>query len=121
LLSGGVQWKLLLRPDVLYKLASATLFGPVICTVLNLLLVGPVIEEAPDTSQELRAHAAGSLAAAVGGGYSNYVAVSNTAIHIKCGGRTKGSCYSSSKINVADRAKIGPLAPHGQPVRKSLI
>ena len=99
-----MQWKLLLRPDVLYKLASATLFGPVICTVLNLLLVGPVIEEAPDTSQELRAHAAGSLAAAVGGGYSNYVAVSNTAIHIKCGGRTKGSCYSSSKTSVADRA-----------------
>ena len=26
----------------------------------------------------------GTLAAAVGGGYSNYLAVSNTAIHIKC-------------------------------------
>ena len=66
---------------------------------INLLLVSPVIGESPDTSQELRAHAAGSLAAAVGGGYSNYLAVSNTAIHIKCGGRTKGSCYSLSKWN----------------------
>ena len=98
MLSGGVQWKLLLRPDALYKLASATLFGPVISTVLNLLLVGPVIEEAPDTSRELRAHAAGSLAAAVGGGYSNYLAVSNTAIHIKCGGRTKASCYVGALV-----------------------
>ena len=62
------------------------------------MLVGPVIEEAPDTSQELRAHAAGSLAAAVGGGYSNYVAVSNTAIHIKCGGRTKASCYVGALV-----------------------
>ena len=104
-----MQWKLLLRPDVLYKLASATLFGPVICTVLNLLLVDPVIEEAPDTSQELRAHAAGSLAAAVGGGYSNYLAVSNTAIHIKCGGRTKGSCYTARRKLAL---QIEPLEPH---------
>ena len=74
--------------------------------VINLLLVGPVIKETPDTSRALRAHAAGSLAAAVGGGYSNYLAVSNTAIHIKCGGRTKGSCNSSSKISVA---QIGPI------------
>ena len=64
------------------------LFGPVINTVLNLVLVEPVIGESPDVPQELRAHAAGTLAAAVGGGYSNYLAVSNTAIHIKCGGRT---------------------------------
>ena len=75
------------------------LFGPVINTVLNLVLVEPVIGESPDVPQELRAHAAGTLAAAVGGGYSNYLAVSNTAIHIKCGGRTKGSCYSSSRWN----------------------
>ena len=97
MLSGGVQWKLLLRPDVLYQLASATLFGPVICTVLNLLLVGPVIEEAPDTSQELRAHAAGSLAAAVGGGYSNYLAVSNTAIHIKCAPPTPNPSFTPAR------------------------
>ena len=48
--------------------------------------------------QELRAHAAGTLAAAVGGGYSNYLAVSNTAIHIKCGGKTKGSCYVGALV-----------------------
>lgn len=98
LLSGGVRWDVLQRPDALYELVSAVLFGPVINTVLNLVLIGPVIGEVVDTPQELRAHAAGSLAAAVGGGYSNYLAVSNTAIHLKCGGKTKGSCYVGALV-----------------------
>ena len=34
----------------------------------------------------------------MGGGYSNYLAVSNTAIHIKCGGRTKASCYVGALV-----------------------
>jgi SulP family sulfate permease len=98
LLSGGVRWDVLMRPDAMKELVSAVLFGPVINTVLNLVLVEPVIGESPDVPQELRAHAAGTLAAAVGGGYSNYLAVSNTAIHIKCGGKTKGSCYVGALV-----------------------
>lgn len=92
LLSGEVAWGVLLQPDVLSTLCSAILFGPVINTLLNLVLIGPVIGEAVDTPAELRAHAVGSAAAALGGGYSNYLAVSNTAIHLKCGGTTRASC-----------------------------
>lgn len=98
LLSGGVRWDVLMQADALKELVSAVLFGPVINTVLNLVLVEPVIGESPDVPHELRAHAAGTLAAAVGGGYSNYLAVSNTAIHIKCGGRTKASCYVGALV-----------------------
>jgi len=92
LLSGEVDWGVLLSGEVLSTLVQAVLFGPLINTLLNLVLIGPVIGEAVDTPAELRAHAAGSAAAALGGGYSNYLAVSNTAIHLKCGGATRGSC-----------------------------
>ena len=48
--------------------------------------------------RELMAHGAGALATAVGGGYSNYIAVSNTAIHRKCGGRDKRSCFCAAAV-----------------------
>ena len=46
----------------------------------------------------LASHAAGSVATALGGGYSNYIAVSNTAIHRKCGGRDRASCVAASCV-----------------------
>ena len=49
-------------------------------------------------ASELGAHAAGSLAVAVGGGYSNYVAISNTAVHLKCGGTSRLSCALAAAV-----------------------
>jgi hypothetical protein len=74
------------------------LFGPLINTLLNLLLIGPVIEASVALPSELRAMAAGSAATALGGGYSNYIAVSNTAIHRKCGGRDRASCVCAAAV-----------------------
>eukprot|EP00966_Prymnesium_polylepis_P317405 7333367-Prymnesium_polylepis.1 len=53
---------------------------------LNLILVPPLItpylERPFSLASELGTHAAGSLALALGGGYSNYIAISNTAVHL---------------------------------------
>ena len=94
----AVRWDVILAPDALKELLCALLFGPMINTVLNLVLIGPVIEDVVALPTELRAHAAGAMAAAIGGGYSNYVAVSNTAIHRKCGGLDRLSCYCAAAI-----------------------
>ena len=67
------------------------LFGPVVNTALNLVLAGPVVGTKLEPPRELRAHAAGSLAAGAAGGFSAYLAVSNTAIHLKCGGTSRAS------------------------------
>ena len=79
-------------------LVSAALFGPVVNTVLNYLLFGPLFKTKLNVKRELRAHAAGAGLAAAGGGYSSYVALSNTAIHRKVGGTTKLSTYVAAAI-----------------------
>jgi len=94
----AVQWSVIGRADLLKELLCAVLFGPLINTLLNLLLIGPVIEASVALPSELRAMAAGSAATALGGGYSNYIAVSNTAIHRKCGGRDRASCVCAAAV-----------------------
>ena len=39
-----------------------------------------------------------SLAAGAAGGFSAYLAVSNTAIHLKCGGTSRASCYAAAAV-----------------------
>ena len=78
-----VRWDLIFSPAGFSALLSAALFGPVINTVLNYILAGPLFKRKLDLRRELRTHAAGAAAAAVGGGYSSYIALSNTAIHLR--------------------------------------
>eukprot|EP00965_Chrysotila_dentata_P199180 6179225-Pleurochrysis_carterae.AAC.1 len=52
---------------------------------------------------ELRAHATGSLILGAAGGYSNYVAISNTAIHIKCGGVSRSAHMAGSPPQTRER------------------
>ena len=95
---GAVRWDVLQHADVTRELASAVLFGPVVNTLLNLLLVEPVVETPLRLPHELAAHGAGALATAGFGGYSNYIAVSNTAIHRKCGGCDHRSCLFAALV-----------------------
>lgn len=94
----AIEWSALLRPDCLKELVCALLFGPLVNTLLNLVLIGPVIKRAVELPTELAAAAWGSLATALGGGYANYIAVSNTAIHQKCGGRDTLSCVAAAAV-----------------------
>lgn len=75
-----VRWDVLLSGPALKALVSAALFGPLLNTVLNLLLLGPMIKTPLNMKRELRAHAAGTAAATITGGYSNYVSLSDTAV-----------------------------------------
>jgi hypothetical protein len=95
---GDIEWDVLMRADVLKELICALLFGPLVNTLLNLVLIGPVIERQVALSTELGAHAAGFLSTALGGGYSNYIAVSNTVIHRKCGGKDVLSCLAAAGV-----------------------
>jgi MFS superfamily sulfate permease-like transporter len=94
----AVEWDVLLRADVLKEMICALLFGPLVNTLLNLVLIGPVIEIPVSLSKELGSHAAGYLSTALGGGYSNYIAVSNTVIHRKCGGKDTLSCLAAAGV-----------------------
>ena len=52
------------------------------CTqVLNYVLYGPMIRQKLDLRRELKSHAASTAVAAAVGGYSNYLGLSDTAIH----------------------------------------
>ena len=93
-----MRWDVVLGADAMRELVCAVLFGPVVNSLLNLILIGPVVEAAIDLPRELLAHAAGSIAAAAGGGYSNYIAVSNSAIHRKCGGKDRLSCLAAAGV-----------------------
>ena len=93
-----VRWDLIFSPAGFAPLLSAALFGPVVNTVLNFILLGPLFKRKLDLKRELRTHAAGAAAAAVGGGYSSYVALSNTAIHGKVGGTDKLSTYAAAAV-----------------------
>uniref|UniRef100_A0A7S4BNL4 SLC26A/SulP transporter domain-containing protein n=2 Tax=Chrysotila carterae TaxID=13221 RepID=A0A7S4BNL4_CHRCT len=94
------RFDLICRPEALRELVCAVLFGPVVNTLLNLLLIAPVVgEKEMQIGLELRAHATGSLILGAAGGYSNYVAISNTAIHIKCGGVSRLSCWFAALVS----------------------
>lgn len=95
---GAIEWPVLLGGEALKELICALLFGPLVNTLLNLVLIGPVIEAPVGLPTELAAAGWGSAATALGGGYSNYIAVSNTAIHRKCGGRDKLSCIAAALV-----------------------
>jgi len=88
-----VRWDVLFSSAALKQLVCAALFGPLVNTVLNFALYGPLIKAKLDLKRELRSHAAGIGAAGLGGGYSGYIAVSDTAVHRKIGGRDRLSCY----------------------------
>ena len=93
-----IDWGVILSGDALKELICAVLFGPVVNTLLNLVLIGPVIEAPVDLPSELNAAAAGSCATCLSGGYSAYIAVSNTAIHRKCGGTERLSCVLAAFV-----------------------
>ena len=90
---GLIKWSLIFSSAGLKELLCAAIFGPVVNTVLNFILLGPLVKQKVDVKRELRAHAAGTAASAAGGGYTSYVALSNTAIHLKVGGTDRFSCY----------------------------
>ena len=66
--------------------------------MLNFVLLGPLFKRKLNLKRELRAHAGGAAAAAAAGGYSAYVAVSNTAIHCKVGGTDRLSTYVAAAV-----------------------
>lgn len=96
---GLVRWDVLLSPAALKQLISGVLFGPILNTVLNFVLFGPLIKEKLDVKHELRSHATATAAAVVGGGYPNYIGLSNTAIHRKMGGLDRRSCYIAAAVS----------------------
>ena len=93
-----VRWDLIFSMSGFSLLLSAALFGPVVNTVLNYLLFGPLFKRKLNLKRELRTHAAGAAAAAATGGYSSYVALSNTAIHQKVGGTDRLSTYVAAAV-----------------------
>lgn len=95
---GAIEWNVLLSSEALKEMICALLFGPLVNTLLNLVLIGPVIERPVALPKELGSHAAGFVATAAGGGYSNYIAVSNTVIHRKCGGKDTLSCLAAAGV-----------------------
>ena len=93
-----VRWDLIFSSAGFAPLLSAALFGPAVNTVLNFVLLGPLFKRKLNLKRELRAHAGGAAAAAAAGGYSAYVAVSNTAIHCKVGGTDRLSTYVAAAV-----------------------
>ena len=88
-----IRWDILRSAAALKQLVCAALFGPLVNTVLNYVLYGPMIKEKLDLKKELRSHAVGSVAGAAVGGYPNYIGLSDSAIHRKMGGLDRRSCY----------------------------
>ena len=96
---------------------------PLVNTVLNYVLYGPLIRQKLDLKtapappvdstgpphgchacptpapQELRSHALGTAAAAAAGGYSSYLGLSDSAIHRKIGGLDRFSCYFAAAVS----------------------
>jgi len=94
-----VRWDVLLSPAALKQLVSAVFFGPLVSTVLNYVLLGPLIKKKLDLKHELRSHATAAAASAVGGGYANYIGLSDTVIHRKIGGLDRLSCYLAAAVS----------------------
>ena len=93
-----IRWDVLLSAPALAQLVCAALFGPLVNTVLNYVLYGPMVGQKLDLKRELRSHAAGTAAAAAAGGYSNYIGLSDVAIHRKLGGLDRRSCYLAAAV-----------------------
>lgn len=93
-----VRWDVLFSGQGISLLLAACLFGPVVNTVLNYVLIGPLFKTKLSVRRELRAHAAGAAAAAGVGGYSSYVAIANTVIHRKVGATSALSCYTAAAV-----------------------
>lgn len=93
-----VRWDVLLSGAALKQLISAALFGPLVNSILNYVLYGPLIKKKLNLKAELKSHAAATAASAVCGGYSNYMGLSDSAIHRKIGGLDKRSCYIAAGV-----------------------
>ena len=93
-----IRWDVLFSAAALKQLVCAALFGPLVNTVLNYVLYGPMIKQKLDLKAELKSHAYGTVAAAAAGGYSNYLGLSDTAIHRKLGGLDRFSCYAAAAV-----------------------
>ena len=93
-----VRWDIIFSAAALKNLLCAALFGPLVNTVLNFVLYGPMIKQKLDLGKELRSHAVGTAAAAALGGYSNYIGLSDVAIHRKIGGLDRFSCYFAAAV-----------------------
>lgn len=93
-----VRWDVIFSRPALTQLVCAALFGPLVNTVLNFVLYGPMIKQKLDLKRELKSHALGAAAAAATGGYSNYIGLSDTAIHRKIGGLDRFSCYAGAAV-----------------------
>lgn len=87
----AVRWDLLLRGPGLSHVVSAALVGPILNTCLNLALAQSTTQL--DVPTEMRAHGTAVVAAGCVAGASNYLALSNTAVHEKCGGLTRASSW----------------------------
>ena len=107
---GSVNWSVLLSADAARELVSALLFGPVVNTLLNLVLIGPVVEKTVALPRELAASAAGSLATALGGGYSNYIAVSNVSVT-----HGRASTPHANSLRPSLRLRVPPLSARPRP------
>jgi len=94
-----VRWDVLFSAAALKQLVCAALFGPLVNTVLNYVLYGPLIRQKLDLKTELRSHALGTAAAAAAGGYSSYLGLSDSAIHRKIGGLDRFSCYFAAAVS----------------------
>jgi len=94
-----VRWDVLFSAAALKQLVCAALFGPLVNTVLNFVLYGPLIRQKLDLKTELRSHALGTAAAAAAGGYSSYLGLSDSAIHRKIGGLDRFSCYFAAAVS----------------------
>ena len=93
-----IRWDVLRSAVAAKQLVLAALFGPLVNTILNFVLYGPMIGEQLDLKHELRSHAAGSAAGALGGGYANYIGISDNAVHRKIGGLDARSCYFAAAV-----------------------
>ena len=94
-----IRWDILFTAAALKQLVCAALFGPLVNTVLNYVLYGPMLKQKLDLKTELRSHAVGTATAAAAGGYSNYLGLSDTVIHRKMGGLDRVSCYIAAAVS----------------------
>lgn len=93
-----IRWDIIFSPAALKCLLFAAVFGPLVNTVLNFVLYGPMIGEKINLKAEIRSHGLGAAISACAGGYSNYIGLSDAAIHRKIGGLDRFSCYVAAAV-----------------------
>ena len=96
----AIRWDVMFSGEALKQLLCAALFGPLVNTVLNFVLLGPMIKQKLDLRRELRGHALGQAAATLVGGYNNYISLSDTAVHRMVGGLNRYSCYAAALVGL---------------------